>query len=80
MKLDPSLPSTYEYIHYTSEGITALDLNRTYVQTSKDFERHSPNGLWLSITGNNDWEKNCLKTSYRLANLKSEFHVFLKAA
>ena len=80
MKLNLSLPATYEYIHYTARGITALDLNRTYAQTSKDFERHKPNGLWLSITGNNDWEKNCLKANYRLDSLKSKFLVFLKEA
>ena len=77
---NPSLPSTYEYIHYTAEGITALDLNRAYAQTPKDLERHSPNGLWLSITGNNDWEKTCLKTNYRLDKLKTKFQVFLKEA
>jgi len=80
MNFDPSLPTTYEYIHYTGEGIAALDLSRSYAQTAKDFSRHTPNGLWLSITGNNDWEKNCLKNNYRLDNLKSEFQVFLKAA
>ena len=78
MNLDSLSPPAYEYIHYTAEGNTALDLNRSYVQTSKDFERHSPNGLWLSITGNNDWEKTCLKTNYRLDNLKSKIQVFLK--
>jgi len=78
MKFNPSLPTTYEYIHYTSEGITALDLNRSYAQSAKDFERHTPNGLWLSITGNNDWENNCRKISYRLDRLKSEFQIFLK--
>jgi len=80
MNFDPSLPTLYEYIHYTGEDITALDLNRTYAQSEKDFARHTPNGLWLSITGNNDWEKNCLKYNYRLDNLKFEFQVFLKTA
>ena len=71
-------PHLMNISNYTAEGVTALDLNRAYAQTAKGFERHTPNGLWLSITGTNDWEKNCLKNNYRLDNLKSEFQVILK--
>jgi hypothetical protein len=38
----------------------------------------TPNGLWLSVTGNEDWEQYCLRNNYPLENLESEFQVFLK--
>jgi len=78
MNFDPSLPTIYEYIHYTSGNIATLDLNRTYTQTAGKLAFHTPNGLWLSITGINDWEKYCLKNNYNLINLKYEFQVKLK--
>jgi len=78
MNFDPSLPTSYEYIHYTGEEIDTLDLNRAYTQTAEKLASHTPNGLWLSITGINDWETYCLKNNYNLANLKNEFQVKLK--
>jgi hypothetical protein len=78
MYFDPSLPTSYEYIHYTGENIAALDLSRTYTQTVEKLALHTPNGLWLSITGINDWEKYCLKNYHNLTNLKYEFQVKLK--
>jgi len=78
MNFDPSLPTSYEYIHYTGENIAALDLTRTYTQTAEKLALHTPNGLWLSITGINDWEKYCLTNYYNLTNLKYEFQVKLK--
>jgi len=78
MIFDPSLPTAYEYIHYTGEKLNTLDLNRAYTQTAQNLALHRPNGLWLSITGINDWEKYCLNNNYNLANLKKEFQVKLK--
>jgi len=78
MNFDPSLPTSYEYIHYTGEEIDTLDLSRAYTQTAEKLAFHAPNGLWLSITGINDWETYCLKNNYNLANLKNEFQVKLK--
>ena len=78
MDFDPSSPTSYEYIHYTGENIGALDLNRVYTQTAESLALHRPSGLWLSITGINDWEKYCLKNHYNLMNLKYEFQVKLK--
>jgi len=78
MNFDPSLPTSYEYIHYTGENIDTLDLNRAYIQTAEKLAFHTPNGLWLSITGINDWENYCLKNNYNLMNLKYEFQVRLK--
>jgi hypothetical protein len=77
MNFDPSLPTSYEYIHYTNENIDTLDLNRAYTQTAHNLAFHKPNGLWLSVTGIYDWEKYCLKNNYNLMNLKYEFQVKL---
>jgi len=79
MNFDPLSPSSYEYIHYTGENITALDLGRTYTQAAEKLALHTPNGLWLSITGKNDWESYCLKNNHNLINLKYEFQVKLKS-
>jgi hypothetical protein len=73
-------PASYEYIHYTSENIHTLDLNRAYAQTAENLALHTPNGLWLSIAGINDWEQYCLKNNYRLDKLKSEFQILFKPA
>jgi len=80
MNNDPALPASYEYIHYTGENIMTLDLNRAYTQIVKKWKIYTPNGLWLSIPGINDWEKYCLKNNYNLINLKYEFQVKLKPA
>lgn len=78
MNFNPPSPTAYEYIHYTGEVVEALDLNRTYDHTERDFELHKPNGLWLSITGVKDWYHYCHKKKYRLENLKTEFQIILK--
>jgi len=78
MNFTSSLLSAYEYLHYTSEDIETLDLNRKYYQSPKNLASHSPNGLWLSITGVNDWIEYCLRNSLYIDNVKSEFQVFLK--
>jgi hypothetical protein len=78
MNFDPSLPTSYEYIHYTGKNMDTLDLNRTYTQTAQNLALHRPNGLWLSIAGINDWEKHCLESNYNIHNLKYEFQVKLK--
>jgi len=78
MNFDPSLPTSYEYIHYTSENLNTLDLSRIYSQTTQKWAFHRPNGLWLSIAGINDWEHYCLKNNYNLHNLKYEFQIKLK--
>jgi len=80
MNFDPSLPTSYEYIHYASENTDTLDLDRIYAQTAENLAFHTPNGLWLSVTGKNDWENYCLKNNYHLENLKSEFQILLKPA
>jgi len=51
MTFDPVLSTSYEYIHYTSENIATLNLNRTYSLTVQNPAFHTPNGLWLSIAG-----------------------------
>ena len=78
MNIDPALPASYEYIHYTGENITTLDLNRAYTQIVKKWTIYTPNGLWLSIPGINDWEHYCLKNNYNPGALKNEFQIFLK--
>ena len=78
MNFDPSLPTSYEYIHYTGEEIDTLDLSRAYTQTAEKLASHTPSGLWLSIAGINDWETYCLENGYNLANLKNEFQIKLK--
>ena len=78
MICNPSLPASYEYIHYTSENINTLDLNRAYTQTAENLALHRPNGLWLSIAGIKDWEKYCRKNNYNIMNLKNEFQIKLK--
>ena len=78
MTFDFSLNRSYEYIHYTSENIGTLDLDRKYTQTTGNLVFHTPAGLWLSIAGIYDWEWYCRKNNFRLENLKSEFQVFLK--
>ena len=78
MNFDPSSPRSYEYIHFTKEAAETIDLTRTYTQTVEKLAFHTPNGLWLSVTGIDDWEQYCLKNSYRLENLKTEFQVMLK--
>jgi len=72
------LYKAYEYIHYSTSGVSAIDLSRTYQQTAEKLAFHTPNGLWVSVIGNNDWEKYCIKTDTRPENLKSEFQVLLK--
>ena len=78
MNFDPSLPTSYEYIHYTGENLDTIDLSRTYIQTAERLASYMPNGLWLSIAGINDWEKYCFKNNYNLLNLRYEFQVKLK--
>jgi hypothetical protein len=75
---DPTIPMSYEYIHYTAESIDTLDLSRTYTQTAENLVLHKPNGLWLSIAGINDWEKYCLENNENLVKLKYEFQICLK--
>jgi hypothetical protein len=78
MKTDQPLSGAYEYIHYTKADVTDIDLSRTYQQTAENLAFHTPNGLWLSVAGTNDWEKYCLKNSHRLENLQSKYQVTLK--
>jgi len=78
MIFDPSLPTSYEYIHYTGENLATLCLSRTYPQNAQNLASPTPNGLWLSIAGINDWEHYCRKNNYNLHNLKYEFQVKLK--
>jgi len=79
MTFNPALPTSYEYIHYTSENLDTLDLSRIYPQNVEKCASHTPNGLWLSIAGINDWEQYCLKNNYNLHNLKYEFQIKLKS-
>ena len=78
MDFNPALPTSYEYLHYTNEDLVTLDLTRKYYQSPKKLTCHVPNGLWLSITGINDWVEYCLRNSLNIDNVKSEFQVFLK--
>ena len=78
MNFDPILPTSYEYIHYTGGNMDTLDLNRSYAQNKGKLAFNSPNGLWLSIAGINDWEQYCRKNNCRLDALQYEFQVLLK--
>jgi len=78
MNIDPALPSSYEYIHYTGRDIDTLDLNRAYEQYDGRLAFHTPNGLWLSVTGIHDWERYCRENNCRLDALQYEFQVLLK--
>jgi len=79
MDFNPALPTSYEYLHYTNEDLVTLDLTRKYYQSPKNLACHFPNGLWLSITGKNDWIEYCLRNDLYIDNMKSEFQVFLKS-
>ena len=78
MNIDPTSPASYEYIHYANCNIEKIDLNRSYAQYAGELALHTPNGLWLSVPGINDWEQYCLKNNCRLDELKTEFQVLLK--
>ena len=78
MFFDPTLPTSYEYIHYTGENFTALDLNRTYNQYTEKLAFNTPNGLWVSVAGIHDWEQYCRENNNRLEALQYEFQVLLK--
>ena len=78
MNINPALPSSYEYIHYTGGNIDKLDLNRSYAQYTEKLAFHTPNGLWLSVTGIHDWERYCRKNNCRLDALQYEFQILLK--
>jgi hypothetical protein len=78
MDIDPASPSLYEYIHYTGGNIDKLDLNRAYAQYTEKLAFHTPNGLWLSVTGIHDWERYCRKNNCRLDTLQYEFQILLK--
>ncbi|MDR2575445.1 MAG: hypothetical protein LBC52_03280 [Treponema sp.] len=78
MNLDPNLPTSYEYIHYTSRNIDTLDLNRVYAQYTRKLAFNTPNGLWLSVAGIHDWEQYCRKYQNRLDALQYEFQILLK--
>jgi len=78
MNIDPTLPSSYEYIHYTGGNIDTLDLNRAYTQYTEKLAFNTPNGLWLSVTGIYDWEQYCRKNNSHLDALQYEFQILLK--
>jgi hypothetical protein len=78
MKINPALPTSYEYVHYTSGNIEIIDLNRAYAQYTGKLAFHTPNGLWLSVAGIHDWEQYCIKNNCRLDALKTEFQILLK--
>jgi hypothetical protein len=78
MNIDLTLPSSYEYIHYTSGNTDTLDLNRVYTQNSRKLAFNTPNGLWLSVSGIHDWEQYCRKNNNRFDSLKCEFQILLK--
>ena len=79
MIFNPVLPTSYEFIHYTSGNSDTLDLNRAYAQYTGRLAFNTPNGLWVSVTGIHDWEQYCRKNNYRLETLKYEFQVLLKS-
>jgi hypothetical protein len=78
MNIDPASPSSYEYVHYTGGNVDKLDLNRAYDQHAEKLAFHSPNGLWLSVTGIHDWERYCRKNNCRLDALRYEFQILVK--
>ena len=78
MIFDPTLPTSYEYIHYSGSNIEALELNRIYNQYTDKLAFNTPNGLWVSVAGIHDWERYCRKNNYRLHALQYEFQVLLK--
>jgi len=78
MIFDPTLPISYEYIHYSGSNIEALDLNRAYAQYTGRLAFNTPNGLWVSVEGIHDWEQYCRKNDYRFDTLRYEFQVLLK--
>jgi hypothetical protein len=78
ISLDPQLPTSYELIHYSSKKVANIDLSRTYQQPPSNLFYHTPNGLWLSVAGINDWKQYC-GTKYNASDkLKSEFQIIPK--
>jgi hypothetical protein len=69
---------TYEYHHYTHEGIREIDLTRTYQQNPERHFYNKPCGLWLSVQSPRDWEAFCLHNKLKTERLKNKFKISLK--
>jgi hypothetical protein len=80
MNFDPSLPGSYKYVHYSKKTPEQLDLSRAYPQPTINLIFHTPNGLWLSVPGEYDWVKYCVKNNFKLEYLESRFEIVLKPA
>lgn len=53
--------------HYAAQPVT-LDRSRRYVQPEPDFYM-KPQGLWVSVEGEDDWPSWCQSTEYFLGSL-----------
>ena len=65
-------------LHYASEPVT-LDRSRTYPQEEKFWRCGKPNGLWVSVQGDDDWEVWCRGEEFALGSLEPVHRVVLRS-
>lgn len=71
--------SAIELRHY-AETPVVLDRARTYCQErNNDFSYGKPNGLWVSVSGDQDWPSWCNAEEFHLGSLTHEYQVTLSA-
>ncbi|MDR0486665.1 MAG: hypothetical protein LBG91_00295 [Treponema sp.] len=78
MEIEQPQSRAYELIHYTKSCVTGIDLNQKYRQTTENLFYHTPNGLWVSVAGKNDWERYCRTQNQNLEKLETELQIMLK--
>jgi hypothetical protein len=66
-----------ELIHHAA-GPVSLDRSRRYAQKTYAFELAKPDGLWVSVPGEQDWKSFCTSEKFALEHLAAEHSVTLK--
>jgi len=67
-----------DLIHHAA-GPVSLDRSRRYAQESRVSPFGKPNGLWLSIAGDDGWAAWCSDQNYRLDLLSTTHQVTLRS-
>jgi hypothetical protein len=63
--------------HYSKTLIEKLDISRIY-EDEIPYIYRKPNGLWLSVDGEDDWKEWCLRENFCLEKLSYKYEVILK--